>query len=511
LQAVAADHSTPAGGGAGDKRTDGVEERAILNTLFRSSGEVVGRMGSLVLFAVAGHVLGRDGLGAFVFAVAFLGVVSVLVDLGLDRYLLRAIAREHAAFDRLFFNVFALKLALAVPFFGVALAVLGLVGSGRHAFFTTLALAPGVLCDSLARTQYSAFMGRERSGPPAMADTIQRIFSAALGIAALEAGLGVVAVAGAYSAGSALGVAIGFLQLPRTIGMPPLRVEPPTWRSLASRSVPFATQDIFSTLLSRADVLIIALIATQIDVGVYGAAYRLFESTVFVTYALAGAYAAMFTYLQSDSEPPLQLAFQRAVKLAVILLTPIAVVYSTLGGPICTLIYGHSFGDASTPLAILGPGVVLLGVGTLGNSLMVSREDPKRMIPVSAAMAALNIALNFALIPPFGPRGAAIAMLATEVAFAIWVLRLARSAAGALRSRAVLAGTVPAAGAMTALALALHSHLALALPASAAVYVVVLVCAERVLNPEDLALLTRLFARRRSANGHPPSSPEQLG
>src|SRR5262249_40359089 len=50
-------------------------ERAILNTAYRSGGEIVGRLASLLLFAYAGRQLGQHGLGAFVFAIAFTGLV----------------------------------------------------------------------------------------------------------------------------------------------------------------------------------------------------------------------------------------------------------------------------------------------------------------------------------------------------------------------------------------------------------------------------------------------------
>src|SRR5580693_7827491 len=61
-------------------------ERAIMNTVYRSGGEIVGRFASLLLFAVAARKLGENGLGAFVFGIAFAGFVMILGALGLDRY-----------------------------------------------------------------------------------------------------------------------------------------------------------------------------------------------------------------------------------------------------------------------------------------------------------------------------------------------------------------------------------------------------------------------------------------
>ncbi len=473
-----------------------VGERAIANTLYRSGGEIAGRLASLALFAEVARQLGENGLGAFVFAVAFLGFVMVAVDLGLDRYLLRAIARERSAADRVFFDVIALKLALALPLFALGVLGLHLLGYSAEAQATALALAPGVFADSLARTQSSFFAARERGGPPALADAIQRICSAGLGIAALLAGCGVVTVAATYSAGSAIGVAIGFVLLHRTIGIPARAIDRRRWRALAANSIPFAAQDTFTVLLARIDTLLLSLIATQAAVGRYGAAYRLFESTFFITYALTGAFAAMYTKLGADSHPPLLAVFQRSVKASLVLLTPLAVVFAVLAEPICRLIYGATFVSAAQPLQVLAPCVVLMGIVILTTSLMVSRESPKQMVPLTAAMAGINIILNLILIPLYRDTGAAAAMLATEVIYAAWITRMAARKVGGIDWRATLPGALAAGAVMALVSWLLEGDLLVALVAASATYILVLAAVERLVSPRDLAFVVTAARRR---------------
>jgi O-antigen/teichoic acid export membrane protein len=474
---------------------EAVSERAIANTAYRGVGEIVGRLASLAMFALVARKLGESGLGAFVFGIAYLGFVMVAVDLGLDRYILRAIARERSSAHHLFFNVIALKLAIALPLFALALVALHLVGYGAEAQETTLALTLGVLSDSIARTQLAVFSAHERGGPPAVADAFQRICSAGLGIAALQAGFGVVAVGASYSIGSALGVIAGFVLMARSIGVPARTVNRRRWRGLAGASIPFAAQDTFSILLARMDTLILAVFAAQAAVGRYGAAYRLFESTFFITYALTGAFAAMYTYLGPDSDPPLRSVVQRSLKLAAVLLSPVAVAFLVLAEPICHLIYGSKF-SAAAPLRVLAPGVVLMGLVTLGVSLLVSRESPRRIVVVTAAMAALNVALNLVLIPLYGVVGAASAMLATELIYATWILRRAERVVGGLRLRTTLLGALAAAVAMTAASLPLHDNLLAGLVVGGAVYLAVLVTIERVVSPLDVQFALGMIRRR---------------
>jgi len=309
-----------------------------------------------------------------------------------------------------------------------------------------------------------------------------------------------------YSAGSLLGVLAGFALLHRTIGMPARAVSHRRWRSLTAASIPFAAQDTFSILLARMDTLILAVIATQAAVGRYGAAYRLFESTFFITYALAGSFSAMYTYLKLQGDPPLRFVFQRSLKLALMLLMPLSIAFLVLASPICRLIYGASFA-AAPPLRILGPGVVLMGIVTLCISLLVSRENPRRMVPLTAAMAGLNVGLNLVLIPLYGDVGAAAAMLATVVIYAVWVMHRAGRAVGGINLPTMLAGGIAGGLAMAAVSWPLHDSLLAALAAGVTAYLAVLVLVERLINPLDVRFAVSMVRRRLPKRLTSPSSP----
>ncbi|MGO8904190.1 MAG: flippase [Solirubrobacteraceae bacterium] len=471
-----------------------------MNTAYRSGGEIVGRFASLLLFVVAGRRLGPHGLGAFVFGLAFTTLVMLPVGPGLDRYLLRVIAEERSSTHHRFFDVIAVKFVMALPLLVLGFLGLHLVGYGAQAQATAWALAPGAFSDSVARTQLAVFSAHERAGPPAAADTINRVSSAALGIVALSLGYGVVWLGITYSIGSIMSVAIGFVLMGRTIGVPTRTVRHRDWPTLATVSLPFAAQDIFSVLLAKADALILALLATQTAVGIYGAAYRLFESTLFVPFALVGAFSAMYTYLGPDSDPPLHAVVQRSIKGSLILLMPLAVAFVVVPEPICRLIYGPTFTAAAVPLRILGPAVALIGFVTLTTSLMVSRGDPRQMAYRTGIMVAANVALNFILIPIYGAAGAAASMLATEVIFTVWIARLTIRAAGPIQWLPTVIGSLAGGAAMAAVALALRHSLPAALVAGTAVYLLVMLAVEWFVSPLDVIFVASMVRRRLSSS-----------
>jgi O-antigen/teichoic acid export membrane protein len=292
---------------------------------------------------------------------------------------------------------------------------------------------------------------------------------------------------------------VSFVLMARTIGVPTRRVTPHTWRSLTSSGIPFAAQDVFSALLAKADTLILSLLATQATVGIYGAAYRLFESTLLVPFALVGAFSAMYTYLGPDTSPSLRAVVQRSIKASLVLLMPLAVAFVVVPEPICKLIYGSAFASAAVPLQILGPGVALIGFVTLTTSLMFARGDPRPMASRTAIIVVFNIALNFILIPLYGAEGAAAAMLATELVFALWLARLAVGVVGGIRWLPTLIGSLAGGAAMAAVALALHHSLLAALVAGGAVYLLVLLAVEWLVNPLDVVFVADMVRRRLSS------------
>ena len=84
----------PSTAGVRRRPRPGADARGQEHRRARRSGEIVGKFGSLVLFAVMARELGDDGLGMFLFALAWGEVAMTPVGLGIDQYLLRAVAAD---------------------------------------------------------------------------------------------------------------------------------------------------------------------------------------------------------------------------------------------------------------------------------------------------------------------------------------------------------------------------------------------------------------------------------
>jgi O-antigen/teichoic acid export membrane protein len=504
-----ADRDVDVGLGAAPVAEGGAEqafERAARNTLARATGELLAKLASLAFFAVLARKLGQHGVGVFVFALAWAEISMLLASLGLDRAIIRWIARDRARARRLFGDSVGIKVALGVPIALVSFAIVNVIALGGTTRTAVYVLTLGALLDALTRASFGVFTALERSELTAVCLIAQRALAAALGIAALAAGYGVVAVTVTYTAAASVGFALSVVLLRRRLRLTPIDAAPRGWRALGVASVPFAVQDAFTVLLFRIDAVLLSLIATTAAVGRYGSAYRLFESTFFLTYALGAAFAPMYTYLEPDGEPTVGGVFQRSLKLSLLLLVPPAVVFGTLASFVSRTLFGAGLEAAAPALRILAPVVVLIGLVTLSTSLVVSRRSPAAVVWLSGAMTALNVALNLVLIPGLDERGAAIAMLVTEAAFLVVAMRMALRAAGARLSASTFAAPLVAGAAMAAATLALRHAPGAALAVGLAVYPAAFVLVERLISPDDLAFVVGV-ARRRLWGATPASRP----
>ncbi|MDQ3274366.1 MAG: flippase [Actinomycetota bacterium] len=474
---------------------DRAGRRALRNTGVRAAAEIVGKVATFLLFAVLAREVGQEGVGAFVFAFAFLGLGMVPIALGCDIYMLREVAKDRAAADRLFFNVIALKLAMAVPVLALCFAAVILIGYEGRTRDTVFVLAVGLLLDLLGKSLNGMFNATERGDLLARNLVVQRVSTAALGIGALAAGYGVVTVAALYSVGSAIGYSVAVASLKRHVGIPRRTIDPSGWRRLVATSFPFAIQDVFTAMLFRLDAVILSLIAAEAAVGRYGVAYRLLESTMFIGWALNGAFVAMFAYLGRDTDPTIGSVFQRSVKFALVVLVPVAVIMGVLAEPIVRIAFGSDFEEAAGAVRILAPVVIGLCLVTLCTSLIVTRRSPRTMIRVTAPMVAVNVALNLALIPSLEERGAALAMLVTEVLFVAVAIRIAADEVGGLRWASMVGAPVLAGAAMAVVMMLLAALPLAALAAGLLIYAVAFVALERAISPSDLSFAASTFSR----------------
>lgn len=473
--------------------------RVLANTAYRAAADIGSKVISIAFFIVLARKLGESGFGVFVLGLTLAAVLTVLADFGQDLVLTREVARDHRRIDEYFTNTVAVKIAVAVPLILVAAVVTAVLGTDSETRAVLLLLSVALIAERLASTCFAVYQAYEQLAYVPVVIITQRALTAAFGISALVAGADVVAVAAIYLACAV--VALGLAQvLLRRVVRPRFLLRPRSWTPLFWAAAPVGIASVFSLLLFRIDTAILALFDSTAVVGAYGAAFRLFEATLFLSWAVRTAVYPVLARLSATSRPTIGDVFDRAVKLVLALTLPLSIGAAILAEPIIDLVYGEEYDNAVRPLVVLAPAIVLYSVAEVCGGLLVARDRQRATAVANGAVAVLNLALSLVLISRFSLDGAAAAALVTQLVLMVGLLAIAHGVTGGDAWRRILSGPA-AAGLVFALAVfALRDHLFAAVLVGGLVYVAALAAFERVAYPDDArAIWAFLRGRGRSA------------
>ena len=472
----------------------GIARVIARNTGVQAAADILGKLASLAFYAVMARELGQDGFGAFTFALSLALVLTTVASFGTDEILARTVARDRTTAPRLLTDALTVNVALGL------VAVLGAVGfafAGGYDAEVRAAvalLAAAAVVELGAKSVYATFQAHDDLRPVAASLVIQRWVTALAGIGAMLAGADVVGVAAIYLGGALLAFAYAAGRLARMRIGASRRVSAASARALLGMSVALGVTLIVHTVLFRVDAVLLSLIKGNAAVGLYGVAYRLFESTLFISYAFVAALLPTLARLSPHGTPSLGSAFETGTKLIVAALLPLGAVFALFPEPILRLIYGDGFEAAATPMRWLAGAAALYGVGYLSATLLIAQGRQGLLPWISGAVLVLNVALNLLLIPTYSYNAAAAVTSLSEALLAIACVTAVLRLTGPVSVRRILSGPLAGCAAIGLVALAAGTGLA-ALAVAAVLYPLVLLAVERWLFPADVRRVTALYHR----------------
>lgn len=195
-------------------------------------------------------------------------------------------------------------------------------------------------------------------------------------------------------------------------------------------------QTVASLLLFRVDLFIVKYFRGAAEAGVYSVA----SQVALMLMLLPGVIATLLfprIAAERDERGALACRVTRHTTF-VMLVVCLATVPAVFALP---LLYGASFADATMQALILLPGVFLVSIAGVLAQHFSGTGLPVALPLFWVAALAVNTALNFALVPAFGPRGAALSSsVSYALVFALITLYFRARTGNRLRTAFVLGG-----------------------------------------------------------------------
>lgn len=180
-------------------------------------------------------------------------------------------------------------------------------------------------------------------------------------------------------------------------------------KELLSYSLPLLMGGVVIQLLSWVDVLMIGYFRTASEVGIYSTAVPTAALTLFFPSALSALFLPVITsaYAKNRIED-IRRIYSRITKINVAANIPITLIMVFFSEEILRFFFGNAYSKGALPLSILAIGYFVSSAVITSNAILDMTKNTKTLMSIAIISTAINVALNYFLIPAYGINGAAV-------------------------------------------------------------------------------------------------------
>lgn len=395
------------------------------NTSYLTLALILQKIISFSYFIILTRALGLEVMGQYYAAISFTTIFAIFIDLGFANTLTREVAKDQNQAKSWLGNVIALKIPLAVLTLLVAILTAWLFGYDNLAFQLILISSISMVLDSFTTTFFATIRGFHNLKYESISSVIFQLIVLSLGYLALLNGFGVRVAMAVLAIASIFNFVYSFLILKYRIHL--------KWKPLFQKdfiqnifriSWPFALFAISQRLYLYLDSVMISILASYHQVGVYQIAFKIIFALQFLPMAFtASLYPAMSSYWISNKEQLVK-SFERAMNYLIMISLPIIGGVIALDDKIVEIFKAGE--EAVWPLRISILALFFIFVNFPIGSLLNACDRQRKNFLFMVSVTITSVILNFILIPKFEAIGASITVLVTNFIMFILGIREAK-------------------------------------------------------------------------------------
>mgnify|MGYP002397793733 CR=1 FL=1 len=394
------------------------------NTIIQIISKIIATVLGLLTIAIMTRYLGKSGFGDYTTIITYLTFFATIADLGLTLVTVQLISKANADEEKIIGNLFAFRLVTAVLFLGSSILITIFLPYSNAIKIGIAVTSFSFLFGAFNQILVGVFQKNLQMDRVALAEVVSRtfLFVAVFLVYYLDYGLlGVLIV-------SVLANLVSFLFhffFSQRFVKTTLLFEFGYWKQIVKQSWPIAVTIFFNLIYLRTDTLILSLIKSSEEVGIYGASYKVIDVLVTVPFMFAGIILPVITRAWSEKNNQFfYKVLQRSFDVMIIFSIPMLAGAFFLADPIINLIAGPEFAESASVLRILMIASSVIFVGTMFSHAVIAIDKQKNIIwsYIFVAITALSAYLIF--IPKFSYFGAAWVTVYSEVTIALASLYL---------------------------------------------------------------------------------------
>ena len=398
-----------------------IARKIAYNVIFNVITKILSTILALVGIGFITRYLGTNGFGDYSTVIAFFSFFGSAADLGLYNITAREISRPDADEKKIISNALALRIVSSLivfaitPFFVYFLPysrdvkVGIIVAAASFVFSTTYMVLNGVFQKNLAMDKVAS------------AEVLGKLLQLLIIILAVKLNLGFIAIIFSVLASMILNFVL-VVYLARKYVSLSLQFDFAYWKKFLIESAPLGFSSLIIFIYFKIDTILLSILKTSTDVGLYNAAYKVLENITFFPAMIIGLiFPLLSRHIFSDKKEFSRIA-NETLKVFVILIVPLVVGTIFLADGVIHLIGGDAFAASGNILRILIFALVFIFFSSLFNNILISSNHQKKLIVPLILCAAFNIVANLILIPLYSYNAAAAVSVLTEFFGVFWFI-----------------------------------------------------------------------------------------
>lgn len=392
-------------------------QRVLRNAAWGLISEGVGGALFFLAFVLTARHLGTFQFGIFSFVLAFVGVFQVVADFGLTNILVRDMARDPAHSEKM---LGAAALLMALCSLGLMLAMICLSywwAASREIFWACILMGASVVLTLQAAVLASVCRAHEDMGYNAAGNVAHKFLILVFVLIALhrKAGLGGIALAFLLAG---MCQYLYFHVIVRSLYFATSwRTDPGYWRYLFAQSYLLGVAMICRRSITHVGTLLLGVWAAPYAVGLYNAAFRIIHVIDMLPFTLSIPLFPQLSRLAHESSERMFQFLRDALRFYSILSIPLCLSVFLLARPVITLTFGEAYIEAVPALQVMSAVIVLIFPTGLYIYAFSAINRQKSYAISTATCLATNFLTGVMLIPHLGQLGAALGIVAGELAF----------------------------------------------------------------------------------------------
>lgn len=392
-----------------------MRQKIAKNTFFLTTSQLIARAIGFIYFVILARKLGVENFGIYTFTLAFVYNFVSVADFGLERLVIRDIARRPEKTNEYFSQLFSLRLFLFLISYIVLLGLGLILGQSIEQIMLLAIFGLFLLPNSLIYLISNFQVAVERMIPISLANIATSIIPASIGIVFVLSKMTLNWILLAPFLGYLLVLFFFFSQL-KSWGLKIfLKIDWKFWKKALRQSWVFAALTIIAVFYLRTSIVLLGIIKGDYQVGLYGSAFKFVEAGILLPQSLALALFPLSSRLFEKGKEQLKIIYKKGMGFLFLGGLLVFLVMCFGSKLIIPFVYGSSYQPAVPVFSVLGLAMFFFFLNSLSGNIGQNSPKVKTFLLLLGTKFVFHLILCLLLIPRWSILGAAWAVVLSEM------------------------------------------------------------------------------------------------